>query len=82
MSLYRIAFVSGPRAHSVVRELAQVPSPGEQIKIDADTLVTARSVIAHPEGDTIAAEVLAELVEADALLEPSSATGSASRSSS
>ena len=60
VSLYRIAYVSESQAHSVVRRLALRPEPGDQLTLDANTVVTVQKVVAHPEGDTIAAEVLAE----------------------
>ena len=60
MSLYRIAYVSAAQARSVVRELAVRPRPGDHIAVDAHTVVTVREIVAHAEGATIAAEVIAE----------------------
>ena len=60
MLLYRIAYVTASRAHSVVRQLAVRPVPGDQIALDEHTVVTVREVVAHAEGDTIAAEVIAQ----------------------
>jgi len=62
VSLYRIAFVADSQAHSVVRELAVRPVPGDELTLDADTIVAVREVITHPEGDTIRAEIIAETV--------------------
>ncbi len=65
MQLYRIAYVSASQAHSVVRQLAVQPLPGDQIALDADTVVTVKEVIAHGERDrTIAADVVAETNDA------------------
>lgn len=74
MSLYRIAFVADSQAHSVVRELATRPMPGDELTLDANTVVAVREVITHPAGDTISAEIVAEAIAAS-----SAATGSASR---
>ncbi len=61
MQLYRIAYVSASQAHSVVRQLAVQPMPGDRITLDGNTVVTVREVIAHGDSDhTIAAEVIAE----------------------
>lgn len=76
MSLYRIAFVADSQAHSVVRELAVRPVPGDELTLDVNTVVAVRDVVTHPAGDTIAAEIVAETVAAPG------ATGSGSRSSS
>ena len=64
MLLYRIAYVSASEAHSVVRPLAEQPVPGDRIALDAHTVVTVRKVVAHAEGDTIAANVIAEATDA------------------
>jgi hypothetical protein len=61
VSLYRIAYVSASQAHSVVRELAVRPVPGDRIALAANTVVTVREIVAREEGDTIAAEVAAEV---------------------
>jgi hypothetical protein len=73
--LYRIAYVHASVAHSVVRQLAACPEPGGQIALDAQTVVTVTKVTRHGDGDTIAAEVSAELRAVPAV------TGSTSRSS-
>jgi hypothetical protein len=79
--LYRIAYASPTGAHSVVRSLAEQPVPGDQIVLDAHTVVTVREIIVHTEGGTIAAEVIAETTDdADPSAIPE-ATGSAFRSS-
>lgn len=64
MLLYRIAYVSASEAHSVVRPLAEQPLPGDQIALDARTVVTVLKVVSHPEDDTIAADVSAEATDA------------------
>ena len=61
VSLYRIAYVSASQAHSVVRELAVRPVPGDRIALAANTVVTVREIVVRDEGDTIAAEVAAEV---------------------
>jgi len=82
VSLYRIAFVADSQAHSVVRELAIRPMPGDELTLDANTVVAVREVITHPAGDTIAAEIVAETVTASGADGASSAaTGSAFRNS-
>ncbi len=60
MPLYRIAYLTSSVAHSVVRPLASPPAVGDEIAVDANTVVTVREVVTHPAGDTIAAEVRAE----------------------
>jgi hypothetical protein len=62
--LYRIAYVSASQGHSVVRELAVPPVPGDEIALDAHTVVIVREIISHPVGATIAADVMAETVDA------------------
>lgn len=81
MPLYRIAFIADLQAHSVVRELAIRPAPGDEFKLDAKTVVAVREVVTHPEGDTITAEIVAETVAAAMPGSPLRATGPASRSS-
>ena len=79
--LYRIEFVADLQARSVVRELAIRPAPGDELTLDATTVVAVREVVSHPEGDTIAAAVVAEpVVAAGADSAAGAATGSASRS--
>jgi hypothetical protein len=58
--LYRITYRSALDAHSVVRPLVAPPTAGDQIALDARTVVTIRKIVPHPEGDTIAAELIAE----------------------
>jgi hypothetical protein len=76
VSLYRIAFVADSQAHSVVRELAIRPMPGDELTLDANTVVAVREVITHPAGNTITAEIVAEAIAVSG-----TATGSASRNS-
>jgi hypothetical protein len=79
--LYRIAYVSDAQAYSVVRELSLRPVPGDELTLDENTTVAVREVVAHQEGDTIAAEVVAETVAGAAGRGAARATGSAFRSS-
>ena len=81
MPLYRIAYVSDSQAHSVVRELSLRPVPGDELTLDAHTIVTVREVVTHPAGDTITAEVVAETVAVAAGRGAPGATGSGFRSS-
>ena len=81
MFLYRIAYVSASLAHSVVRSLAEQPVPGDEIVLDAHTVVTVREVIVHAEGGTIAADIVAETTDAAEEGALPGVTGSASRSS-
>jgi len=66
VSLYRIAFVADSQAHSVVRDLAIRPMPGDELTLDANTVVAVREVITHPAGNTITPEVDENLVGASA----------------
>jgi hypothetical protein len=81
VSLYRIAFVADSQAHSVVRELNVRPVPGDELTLDADTIVAVREVITHPESDTIRAEIIAEAVAGRVIGTTLRPTGSESRSS-
>ena len=81
VSLYRIAYASPSGAHSVVRSLVEQPVPGDQIVLDAHTVVTVREVIVHTEGGTIAAEVIAETTDDAVASAIPGVTGSAFRSS-
>ena len=47
-----------------MRELAIRPAPGDELTLDAKTVVAVREVVAHLDGDTIAAEIVAETVVA------------------
>ena len=78
MPLYRIAYVSSDQAHSVVRELSLRPVPGDELALDANTVVAVREVVAHPEGDTITAEIVADTVTSGVNGTTPGATGSAS----
>jgi hypothetical protein len=81
MLLYRIAYSSKSVTHSVVRPLPTPPLAGDRITVDARTVVTVRKVVPHSEGDTIAAEVLADASDAPDEVARQQVTGSASRSS-
>jgi hypothetical protein len=64
MLLYRITYRSALQANSVVRPLVAQPEAGDQIALDAHTVVTILKVLPRAEGDTIAAELIAEEGEA------------------
>ena len=81
MLLYRIAYSSESVAHSVVRPLPAPPLAGDRIVVDSRTVVTVRKVVPHAEGDTIAAEVLADASDGPGEVADSEVTGSGSRSS-
>jgi hypothetical protein len=79
--LYRIAYVFDSQAHSVVRELPLPPVPGDELALDAITVVAVREVVSHPEGDTISAEIVAETLVGEAIDTTPRVTGSGSRNS-
>ena len=64
MPLYRIAYVSASAGHSVVLRLPAQPALGDRLAVDEHTVVRVREVVPHGAGDTIAAEVLAEVSDA------------------
>ncbi|MCY7303899.1 MAG: hypothetical protein LH654_12885 [Thermoleophilia bacterium] len=45
-----------------MRELAIRPAPGDELILDAKTVVAVREIVALPENDTIAAKIVAEIV--------------------
>lgn len=57
--MYRIAYLSGSTAQSVVQALHVVPRPGDRITVDGGTSLTVREVAPHAAG-SIAATVLAD----------------------
>jgi hypothetical protein len=61
--LYRIVYVSDSEGHSVVRELDTEPVAGDRITLDGNMVVTVVEVVPHESGDTISAEVVAEVTE-------------------
>ncbi len=81
MPLYRIAYVFDSQARSVVRELPLRPVPGDELALDANTVVAVREVVSHPEGDTISAEITAETLVGGIVGTTPRVTGSGSRNS-
>jgi hypothetical protein len=82
MPLYRIAYVSNARARSIVRELSLDPVLGEELALDANTVVAVKEIVLGRPGDTITAEISAEPVAQGDIGTTPRVTESGSRSSS